>query len=130
MARDLVYEKQRRKLRRALIGKKVEKRKKIVRLGRPIDGRTNAPPLVPVKLSDGTFRILWNSNVMFFPSTEINLAIWDSRKMPEVAPGIAGDVLHITAYPRKKGIKYAFIRTFYNFKEGRPDEIRYVSAEA
>lgn len=130
MERDPVYEYQRRKLRHALIGKKVEKRKKIVRLGRPIDKRANAPTLVPAKLSDGTFRILWESSVMFFPRTEVNLAIWNSRKMPEVGPGIAGDVLHIIAYPREKGIKHVLIKTFYNFKEGRPDEITYVKKAA
>ncbi len=130
MKKDKLYENQRRKLRRTLIGQKVEKRKKIVRLGRPIDNRLNAPPIVPAKLSDGTFRILWGSNAMFFPRTEVNLAIWDSRKMPEVGPGMAGDVLHIITYPRKKGIERALIKTFYNLKEGRPDEITYIEKKA
>ena len=131
MKKDLQYRKQRRNTQRRLKGKEI-RGKRIAKVGSPIDKRLNCPTLVPVGFSDGTFGVLWEEASRQFlvsDNSKVNKAIKNSAKMPLVGAGIAGDVLHLNTFPKKKNIAFAFIKVYYNEKAGGGDIYREVSEE-
>lgn len=128
MTSDIEYTRQIRNTRRRLAGKSVQG-KKIIKVGRPVNNKLNAPTLIPVQLSDGTYRVLWSESGPFLQSEnpKVNTAIRNSQRMPLVAKGIGSDVMHIRTYPRRSGIKHAFIKCYYNEKADRyNDSITFV----
>ncbi len=127
---DPVYNRQRRNTRRRLTGKWCQG-KKIVQVGSPVDARFNKPTLIPVKLSNGSFRVLWEekSRQLVPTSDKIDRTIARSQRMPLVGPGIGSDVVHIQVYPRRKGVKHAFIKVYFNEKADRGDSIVYVKED-
>lgn len=128
MNTDIEYTRQIRNTRRRLTGKSVQG-KKIIKVGRPVNNKLNAPTLIPVQLADGTHRVLWSESGPFIRSDNprVNTAIRNSHRMPVVAKGTGSDVMHIQTYPQRPGIKHAFIKCYYNEKAERyNDSITFV----
>jgi hypothetical protein len=135
LAQDKPYINQRRRTQRALKGRMVGGQL-IVKVGSPIDARNNKPSLVPFQLKNGRFGVFWgesNMDAVIPDNPDAAKAIEYSTRMPKVGPGFGSDVVHIRAYPKKKGVKYAFIKVYFNDKAGRGDsyqEMTYKEAAA
>lgn len=135
MARDPLYDKQRRNTKRRLKGK-IFAGKIVTEVGDPSDARYNAPTLVPVRFADGTYGIIWDEKsgeLLASNNPKVNRAIKFSRKMPVARPGIGSGVIWVNAYPKKDAVKFAGIKVFYNDKADRRDlygEISWTQAAA
>lgn len=112
------------------MGSKVVKELYVSEIGKPlINEFTQDDALVPVRLSDGTYRILgcYGQEFHHFVSdnSEVNLLILGSSQMPTIRRGIGSDVWHVTVIDPKTG-DHVLLKLFYNTKKieyGRPDEV-------
>lgn len=126
MLENQEYETQCAESRERLIGEKVDGLR-ITEVGEPISSNHNCPSLVPVRLADGTYRVLWdNLTALVSRNLEVNEAIRTSSQMPHVAAGIGSDVLHIQTYPPHEGIKHSFMKCYYNSKSDRSDTVAHI----
>lgn len=126
MSKDKEYLKQRRVVRKSLLGREVKGRKIVTKVGQHIDTRVNALHLVPVQLSDGTFRVFYGVGggwyEYHFSDNVIRRAVERSAKMPVVC-ATSPSRSRVQSYKPRKGVSHAVVTVYNGEQEGRSDEI-------
>lgn len=128
MPNNKEYLKQRRAVFRCLKGLEVKGKKTVVKVGQHVDMRVNALQLVPVQLSDGTFRVFYGAcggwSEYHFNDNVIRRAVQRSAKMPTVC-ATSSSRSRVEVYKPRKGVSHAVIAIHSGEQEGREDEIRF-----
>ena len=126
MKNDKEYLKQRRVVCKSLLGFEMKGKKIVTKIGQHVDARVNALHLVPVQLSDGTFRVFYGAGGKWyeyrFNDNVIRRAVQRSTKMPTVC-ATSPSRSRVQTYEPRKGVSHAVVTVYGGEQEGCGDEI-------